>query len=637
MIGTFPEGYPDELFFSRCARYHERMGYRDMSATARDLFGRQAVSVSVDLPSNLDAFLGKLPPGHGLSSDHLIDSNTLLPFYAPFVTSERVRKVRHDMAYRSGGTAHLRLGILTMKNRPSNFWYCPGCVEDDRERFGETYWHRVHQLPGIQMCPIHEVQTVETAMHLSALRGHQDFVTADKTIGDRLRLAQPNNDPHLAVKLRLARDAAWLLANADVTYSSSNKHRERYLQMCFERGACTYSGGKFDQSFFGSVNTFYSEELLQSFGCSLGRSDNWAQRLVRGHRASQHPIYHLLLLQYLGLTLGEFFKLPEKRLPFGSAPWPCLNRICKHFRQDVIGKYDMSFTLSGRLPRAKFRCECGFIYSRVGPDRIREDRYRLQNYITFGDEWEAYVRQHFNPGRRSVRNLAFKLEVHPVTLRRELARMGIIQSSAKQRRIGSASKWTNGDYEKRERYRAIFLETLKTVNRRTALRKALPTVDGWLRVHDSDWWSAHAPQRAKLPKRGSHVDWHKRDSMIAIAIPLEAQRIKTLPGHPVRFSATIIARSLKVLDLVHRYQEKLPISTQALHEHAETHVDYAVRRIWWAVSIYKELGIIPTKSHLRTKAGITDGMVKQERVIDALNAACQHFQPKLLWCVTEAA
>src|SRR5260370_39857782 len=35
--------------------------------------------------------------------------------------------------------------------------YCALCAKDARVNFGECYWHRLHQLPGVEICPIHKV------------------------------------------------------------------------------------------------------------------------------------------------------------------------------------------------------------------------------------------------------------------------------------------------------------------------------------------------------------------------------------------------------------------------------------------------------------------------------------------------
>ena len=56
MIGHFPAPLPDELLYSVCARYSERVKYRNKEAVMAELFGRRGAAASIDLPSHL-AFL----------------------------------------------------------------------------------------------------------------------------------------------------------------------------------------------------------------------------------------------------------------------------------------------------------------------------------------------------------------------------------------------------------------------------------------------------------------------------------------------------------------------------------------------------------------------------------------------------
>ncbi len=97
MVGFFPDPYPDELFYSVCARYHHRVRYRAHRSTAQDLFGARTVA-AIDLPSSLNHLIAALPPDHRYPVDQLIDNHTLLPFYAPFLPPERVTRLRHSMA-----------------------------------------------------------------------------------------------------------------------------------------------------------------------------------------------------------------------------------------------------------------------------------------------------------------------------------------------------------------------------------------------------------------------------------------------------------------------------------------------------------------------------------------------------------
>jgi len=53
MIGYFPEPYPDELFYSLCARFGDRMKYANKLTVARDLFGKSTATAVVDLPPSV--------------------------------------------------------------------------------------------------------------------------------------------------------------------------------------------------------------------------------------------------------------------------------------------------------------------------------------------------------------------------------------------------------------------------------------------------------------------------------------------------------------------------------------------------------------------------------------------------------
>lgn len=37
----------------------------------------------------------------------------------------------------------------------------------DREQYGETYWHRIHQLQGVNICPIHKCYLINSAVRIS--------------------------------------------------------------------------------------------------------------------------------------------------------------------------------------------------------------------------------------------------------------------------------------------------------------------------------------------------------------------------------------------------------------------------------------------------------------------------------------
>lgn len=44
--------------------------------------------------------------------------------------------------------------------------YCPMCAKEDREKYGETYWHRIHQIEGIQICRKHGCYLCESKISM---------------------------------------------------------------------------------------------------------------------------------------------------------------------------------------------------------------------------------------------------------------------------------------------------------------------------------------------------------------------------------------------------------------------------------------------------------------------------------------
>jgi len=64
MIATLPTPYPDELLYSLCARYCDRMHYPSKRSAIQELFGTGNVIASVGLPSHIDDFVAALPQGH---------------------------------------------------------------------------------------------------------------------------------------------------------------------------------------------------------------------------------------------------------------------------------------------------------------------------------------------------------------------------------------------------------------------------------------------------------------------------------------------------------------------------------------------------------------------------------------------
>ncbi len=172
--------------------------------------------------------------------------------------------------------------------------------------------------------------------------------------------------------LRIAQDAQWLLNHPGLTLEALQLHTRALIQLA-DRGLATHNGRvRLRQLVSGMLETL-PPDLLKHLHCTLnveqGKRD-WLARLSEGKRLGTFPLYGLLLIQFLGHTVETFLQLPVERRPFGRGPWPCLNAVCPHYRQPRITRCQVEYTATrGGRPHGTFACECGFAYSRIGPDR----------------------------------------------------------------------------------------------------------------------------------------------------------------------------------------------------------------------------------------------------------------------------
>ena len=79
----------------------------------------------------------------------------------PFILQSAAKKLER----RCAGTAiqHGLLGLMATRGPVLKaLRYCPACVNRERSRFGEAYWHRSHQFPGVLICTEHKAWLEES-------------------------------------------------------------------------------------------------------------------------------------------------------------------------------------------------------------------------------------------------------------------------------------------------------------------------------------------------------------------------------------------------------------------------------------------------------------------------------------------
>ncbi|ACK70745.1 Tn7-like transposition protein D [Gloeothece citriformis PCC 7424] len=159
MLYFFPIPYPDELFYSMVCRYHVRSGNRSFRQTQLDLFETAGTKqYYLGLPNNLATLINQLPFGSSLTLNQLLEKHTLFPYYQTFLTNREVKRLRELMEGKESKSIAQVAKIPKLKlYYPDYLRFCPQCLAEDLQQYGETYWHLEHQFPGIKVCLNHRV------------------------------------------------------------------------------------------------------------------------------------------------------------------------------------------------------------------------------------------------------------------------------------------------------------------------------------------------------------------------------------------------------------------------------------------------------------------------------------------------
>jgi hypothetical protein len=389
------------------------------------------------------------------------------------------------------------------------------------------------------------------------------------------------------------------------------------------------------------LKRYYSDEFLERLGCGLEKNYNWAHRLVHNTRRSQHPLEHLLLMHFLGVTAREFFRLPARRLPYGEGPWPCLNLAADHFGEALVTEYGLvATTRRFPMPRGIFRCRaCGFAYCRSGPDNSPGARFTAERVIASTPAWVNALRKLYREGRGRD-ELARHFHLTPEALSEQLTRLGkstLPGATHRDRRKTSADSDKKGSRlktprhpERREENRKSFLRMIEENPGlgRSALRLKDTSVYDWLYDYDRAWLDAHLPPHKHSKGPGVTINWADRDAETAKTVREEAARMRSAPGRPVRVTKTGLAKKIGQLAVVSKRGNLMPSTVRALSEVSESIEDYAARRVRWAAECYRAEGLCPSTWQLQIRAAVSNKVAKHPAVRAAMEAAVESLDPQ---------
>lgn len=599
MILSFPRPFKDEALYSLIARHHWLFPLKSLKAAARYSFAVPHATAVVDLPGRLGTLEAQIGDHEIQSVRSLIQNHTLLPLYAPFLPPARVAQLERDMAGNNGSAVHFRAGIMASKIQPpGRLMFCPTCAAEERERTGEAYWHRLHQATGVFICPLHGVFLEESAIERLFRSNRHVFVPAQDVIPECLpRRIEPANPEHRTL-LHIAIDAAWLLQHFRAGNELPDLQRQ-YSNRAMELGYVSGYGQIRWERLLAEFRQRYSIGVLEKLQCPspTGNSDHWIARILRRPRTVQAPLRHVLLLDFIGMTAEAFFGTETPVPLFGSGPWACENPVCPAFEQLIIREVHLEHSHEHGQPIGVFVCPvCGHMECRL-PVGNQESVWTRD----YGPIWSAELKALWLNPEVSLRSIATRLGVDPMTVKRHAAKAGLPFPRNGRRltgkngppKIGAPPKSNLEELEKR---RMEWLELQRRFPSKSIaeLRRLAPACYAYLYRHDQDWLGLHSPRRISSCVRQSRVNWRDRDGAVVQLLAAAKKALLSEAGRPKRISLAALGRRAGVLAWVQKHLLKMPRAKALLVSAVESHTDFARRRIAWAAR-QLEINSMPIK------------------------------------------
>ncbi len=311
MLGSFPSPYPEELMYSVVARYHVRSGNKSFRQTHEELFETvELQSDKIVLPNNLNFLVSQLPEGSRLTEEGLIKRNTLYPFFRNFLTPIEIYSFKELLRSKSSISIS-QTAKISDKERNEVLKFCPKCCAEDTRKYGEAYWHRQHQIPGMLVCLKHKISLLDSEILLENKQIHY-YAASQIDLSETEKHLY--NEEFRQLALSINQELDWLSRNY-IEFRGMTWLRNQYKSLLIHKGFITkYSRTRFkyhEEQFTEAFVEFYSKELLETIQPQIWEKRNsYLEYSLFSCDITQtiDRITHVLLIKFLCGSIRNIFE-----------------------------------------------------------------------------------------------------------------------------------------------------------------------------------------------------------------------------------------------------------------------------------------------------------------------------------------
>lgn len=588
MMFFIPRIYEDEILYSFISRYHERSGNIYSTTSIKELFDINKVRPNLYLPSYIDNLVENFPINCKYTINDIIFKHTLYHFYTCFESKEFSDDIFNLMRDDDNNKVKNKCSSINLKNNNDYLKFCKVCMKEDFEKYGETYWHRIHQTPYVLVCPKHNEVLYDSCVEIN---NYKDVKLIAANESNCICNDDKEYQPHIKEKLYNLSKQIDIIMNINFEKKTSDWYQNNYVNALIKKGLATASGHLKLKEIIESFKNYYTDEFLDLLGCNINKEkyeNSWLIEILRKPRHRYHPVKHLLVINFLGYSIEDIINNKIIYKPFGEGPWPCLNKVCKHYKSNVIDNVIISKSNNG--VRGTFTCDiCGLIYTRNGPDENNINQYKISTYKNMGHLWKSKLEELLiTENDLSISKMENELGVNKATIYSHAKKLGVctdrIENYKRKKNTIEIKKnrvhhnKTNKDYYEIWK-NLIEANPNKSKVELIKLNKAAYT---WLSRHNKEWLDKVTPKNKTTYKR--NIDWNKRDYEILKLIKKLIEANKNSDDKPIKLTIAAIGRQINKPLGDYLRTGNMPKSKQYIERIVDDSNTYANKKIEWAVN-----------------------------------------------------
>lgn len=482
----FPAPYPDECYYSIFCRYFVRSGSTSNKRTTFELFGEaQSLAAFVFLPRRLELVETWLGPDSLLTREGLALDNSCYAYFSTAFTKQLFEGMEKKIKTGEPDRSLERRVIQKCRRShwPRYLRYCPDCAREDVERHGETYWHRMPQLPGIEYCPTHGKTIQDSPVTFRQIT--MAFCPAFHALRSFAKQEDEKKQEYRHKYLDIARDTEWLLQNGLKLGGCRNITR-KYKELFMEKGLATAQGVRYPDRIKTAFTDYHGEGFLRQLFQDKENYLYWLDFAFESVSEHLRPLHHILLMEFLKGTVQEFFRSVPDNEPYGNGPWPCINKICRHYGKD--GAEKISITYMNGQTIGHFRCtECGMKYQRSRPWQEFEEYAGRAAILDYGEHWYRKLRECVEERGLNQAETAKEMKCTTTTVKKRAEEMGLNLHANRKSCIYHEKGWK--DIDRSRYFRKKVSEALQYQPELTAreLEELVPGAYAWFHKNDFQW------------------------------------------------------------------------------------------------------------------------------------------------------